>query len=88
MLREKNGFYLPPIKGREYTLILDLDETLVHYDDVQERLHIRPGAANFVIEMAKYYEVVIFTAGMKDYADWALKQLGTASRYIRHRLYR
>jgi hypothetical protein len=26
--------------------------------------------------MSKHYEIVIFTAGMKDYADWALGQIG------------
>jgi CTD small phosphatase-like protein 2 len=41
--------------------------------------------------MAKQYEVVIFTAGMKDYADWALSQIGdglVAKKCISHRLYR
>lgn len=26
--------FLPPIKNRVYTLVLDLDETLVHYQQV------------------------------------------------------
>ena len=40
--------------------------------------------------MARLYEVVIFTAGTKDYADWALEHLPnrTARKYIDHRLYR
>lgn len=40
--------------------------------------------------MAKYYEIVIFTAGMKDYADWALSQIaqGRSEHNISHRLYR
>ena len=41
--------------------------------------------------MAKHYELVIFTAGMQDYADWALSHLGdgtVAQNTISHRLYR
>ena len=37
--------------------------------------------------MSKYYELVIFTAGLKDYADWILDDLDRL-RFIRHRLYR
>ena len=40
--------------------------------------------------MAHFYEVVIFTAGTKDYADWALERLANnaARKYIDYRLYR
>jgi CTD small phosphatase-like protein 2 len=37
--------------------------------------------------MSKYYEVVIFTAALQDYADWALDQIDTG-KWITHRLYR
>ena len=37
--------------------------------------------------MSKYYELVVFTAGMKEYADWILNDFDK-SGYISHRLYR
>ena len=37
--------------------------------------------------MAKYYELVIFTAGLKEYADWILDDFDK-SNHIRFRLYR
>jgi CTD small phosphatase-like protein 2 len=37
--------------------------------------------------MAKYFEVVIFTAGTEEYADWALSFLENVN-CISHRLYR
>lgn len=37
--------------------------------------------------MSKFYELVIFTAGMQDYADWALDQV-QGSELISHRFYR
>lgn len=36
---------------------------------------IRPGCFEFIEEMSKYYELVIFTAAMQDYADSVLDQI-------------
>jgi len=49
-------------------LVLDLDETLIHYEEIgnQGKFLIRPFSYKFLEEMAKYYEVVIFTAAMQD----------------------
>jgi len=82
--------YLPPSTNKsEYTLVLDLDETLVHYveNDQNSKLLVRPGARQFLKEMAEIYEVVIFTAAMQDYADWVLNQLDIGN-WICHRMYR
>ena len=37
--------------------------------------------------MSNYYEIVIFTAALKDYADWVLNQLDPKG-LIKYRLYR
>ena len=50
--------------------MLDLDETLIHYvdnggdNDDESYFLIRPYCGQFLREMAQYYEVVIFTAGV------------------------
>ena len=47
--------YLPEAKNKEaYTLVLDLDETLVHYyeDRGEGKFRIRPGCDKFLTEMA------------------------------------
>jgi len=77
--------YLPS-PSKPYTLVLDLDETLVHYNH-QEGLLLRPGCRKFLKEMALYYEIVVFTAATEDYADWAINILDN-DKLIRHRLYR
>eukprot|EP01017_Pseudomicrothorax_dubius_P032039 TRINITY_DN4154_c0_g1_i10.p1 TRINITY_DN4154_c0_g1~~TRINITY_DN4154_c0_g1_i10.p1 ORF type:complete len:147 (+),score=37.38 TRINITY_DN4154_c0_g1_i10:57-497(+) len=41
----------------------------------------------FLREMYEYYEIVVFTAAMQDYADWVLNNLDT-NNYISYRLYR
>lgn len=69
----------PILSTRKYTLVLDLDETLVHFKEVPEdQVHggvllVRPFAGEFLKAMSNFFEIVIFTAGMQDYADWALE---------------
>jgi CTD small phosphatase-like protein 2 len=85
-----NGPFLPKKTNKSnYTLVLDLDETLIHCLDQQEITPlIRPGTEKFLEEMSKYYEVVIFTASVKDYADTILDQLDPEHKFISFRLYR
>lgn len=83
---------LPDISpSKKYTLVLDLDETLVHFQeqpDGKNQFLIRPYAQYFLKEMSKWYEVVIFTAALKDYADFILDRLDVNNSWISHRLYR
>lgn len=91
--------YLPPKcdTDKEYTLVLDLDETLIHFgdegeDDEEEGegemfYMVRPGLNKFLTELSLHYEIVIYTAGLKDYADWIINQIDR-KRTISHRLYR
>ncbi|CDW71328.1 nli interacting factor-like phosphatase family protein [Stylonychia lemnae] len=84
--------YLPPISSnREYTLVMDLDETLIHYDvDDQEQegfYLIRPGALKFLYEMKHFFEIVVFTAAIPEYADWIIDSIDP-DKCITHRLYR
>ncbi|MCQ2818594.1 MAG: HAD family hydrolase [archaeon] len=74
---------------KPYTLVLDLDETLIHCPEQQEIMPlIRPGASEFLEELSKYYEIVIFTAATKDYADKVIKFIDQNDEFISHRLYR
>jgi len=81
--------YLPATDEDIYTLVLDLDETLVHYyeEENEGKFLIRPGCHEFLEEVSKFYEVVIFTAGLQEYADWVLDQLDH-NNFISYRLYR
>ena len=80
--------YLPGIKPEyKYTLVLDLDETLVHYDEENECFYVRPFATEFLENMHKYYEIVVFTAATQDYADYILDLIDKRG-LISYRLYR
>lgn len=83
--------YLPPISShRELTLVLDLDETLIHYEEIgfgRGRIHLRPHLDQFLQAASELFEVVIFTASMQDYADEIIDRIDE-QRLISHRLYR
>jgi len=82
---------LPPLEDPgTYTLVLDLDETLVHYFELNGcgNYGIRPGMHEFLQRMNGLgYELVIFTAATQDYADWVIDQIDP-DRLVQHRLYR
>ena len=48
---------------------------------------VRPFCSKFLQELSKYFEIVIFTAAMQDYADWIVDGIDSR-KYIKHRLYR
>ena len=82
---------LPPeIESSTYTLVLDLDETLVHffYTPSGGTFLIRPFCLHFLEEMSKIFEIIIFTAALKDYADSILDILDPNKLLINYRLYR
>merc|ERR1719247_2305183 len=82
---------LPSLASNEtYTLVLDLDETLVHYFELDGmgNYGIRPGMHEFLQKMSALgYELVIFTAATQDYADWVIDQIDP-DHLVTHRLYR
>jgi hypothetical protein len=63
--------YLNKKSLKEYTLVLDLDETLIHFkidnnDDNKGLLRLRPGIFDFLDSMTCIYEIVIFTAATQE----------------------
>lgn len=94
----------PEVRGKR-TLVLDLDETLIHsvfqpYAGADFTLQVqldqgtldvyvikRPGVDEFLAAMAAHYEIVVFTASVKEYADPLLDILDV-NRVVSHRLFR
>ena len=96
ILTETNqeGKIIPPFLGKKnpkfkYTLVLDLDETIVHYIKYKnsEYIQVRPYLDDFIKELSQFYEIIIFTASYKNYADLAINGIDPEKK-IRYRLYR
>ena len=79
-----------PIKP--LTLILDLDETLMSfvYSNENEGIsRIRPFLYHFLDLVKQYYELILFTAATREYADPILDVIEeNKGYYFNHRLYR
>lgn len=100
---KKREELLPPKdpKDSRLTLVLDLDETLVHFcevpdDDSEESPEgkskhlflVRPYVSTFLASCSEYFEIVVFTASVQNYADYILDILDPEGELISHRLYR
>ena len=79
--------------NKKYTLVLDLDETLIHFkpnpnNESSGKIMIRPFLYDFLKNVKKYYELIIFTAATQDYADPIINAIEKDEKYFEHRLYR
>ena len=78
---------------KEYTLVLDLDETLIHFSlngENEGQLFFRPYLFEFLNSVSQFCEIIIFTAGVKEYAKIVLDIIENriGKKIFDYRLYR
>ena len=85
-----NAPYIKNELNKKFCLVLDIDETLSHMIKLPfgNYFLVRPGVMDLLKELYSYYEIDIFTAALKHYADNILNKLDRDNIYISYRLYR
>ncbi len=90
---KKNKFdppYITVPTNKKYTLVLDLDNTLINYNDNnsnQSYIH-RPGLISFLNTLKPIYELISFTNESKEYSNKLLKEIELSRKYFDYNLYK
>ena len=87
---QKNKISPPFLKNqneKKYTIVLDLDETLVNVNQ-NGICNLRPGLFSFLNAIKPYYEIISFTNGAKSYSDSIIQQIEARNKYFDYNLYR
>lgn len=87
-------YFLPPIdKQYEYSLVLDLDETLIHVvvdrnNKERAKLIFRPFLFEFLTKMKKIFEIILFTVSVPEYANKMISHIERKEKFFTYKLYR
>jgi TFIIF-interacting CTD phosphatase-like protein len=75
---------------REFCLVLDIDETISHTMKLSfgNYFLLRPGVIHLIRKLYHFFEIDIFTAAIKRYADNIVDKLDPNDEYINYRFYR
>ena len=77
--------YLHSPRAKSYTLILDLNETLVSFQQTnysQGILRLRPFLIEFLEEISYYYELILFTASTEYFAKPIINAIEENKKYF------
>ena len=75
---------------REFCLVLDIDETISHTMRLSfgNYFLLRPGVIHLIRKLYHFFEIDIFTAAIKRYADNIVNKLDPNNTYVNYRFYR
>ena len=84
--------YITKPSLKKYSLILDLDETLVcvkfSKNNNKGIIHFRPGLFEFLDSLKPYYELISFTSATQSYAEPIINGIESEKNYFSYYLYR
>ena len=79
------------LNNKIFTLVIELDDTIISLQKDSRGLIViipRPGLKQFLREMNKIYEIIIFTSATSFYADPILNSVDKKQHFFKNRLYR
>ena len=83
--------YLRNISHKSYSLVLDLDETLVSFKVANEKkgfVRTRPYLFDFLEQIGRYYEIILFTSALQSYANSIITAIEYDRKYFDYVFYR
>ena len=83
--------YIKIQSNKKYTLVLDLDETLVNFKIKKGRegyVRLRPFLFGFLEEVSQFYELIIFTSATEAYANSVIEAIEHDKKYFDYVFYR
>ena len=92
---KKNRFrppYITTPTQKKYTLVLDLNNTLINYNNNEENktnsFSLRPGLLSFLNTLKPIYELISFTNESKEISDKYLQEIELNKKYFDFNLYK
>ena len=84
--------YIISNNKKKYSLILDLDETLIHFKINHNKndegvLKLRPGVFTFLEKVKEFYEIILFTEASEAYTELIMEAFNK-KKYFDYKLYR
>ena len=79
---------IPFSPDKPYTLVINLDDILVFVPKGTNTIYLRPGLREFLDNISQYYELIVFSSGIKDYAEQIINFIEIDEKYFDYRLYR
>ena len=97
-LKEKQNFppgkipYILTKNNKKYSLVIDLDETLIHFKVNHEQndegvLKLRPGVLTFLEKVHEFYEIILFTEASEAYTELIMEAFNK-KQYFDYKLFR
>jgi Dullard-like phosphatase family protein len=85
--------YIRQPNNKRFTLILDLEETLLNFRLKSENkgegiLKLRPGLFEFLDAVQIFYEIILFTASSQDYAENLIDSIEEKKKYFEYKFFR
>ena len=80
-------------KNKKYTLFLGLEDILLNFKlkneyDTKGKVRLRPGLIQFLAEIQKYYEIIVFSLCDKKIVDYLINTIDKRNKFFDYKLYR
>ncbi len=79
---------IPFPNNKEYTLLIHLDDTIIHIPNKSSNIYLRNGLFEFLNYVNQYYEIISFTNGNENYSDQIINLIESNGKYFDYCLHR